>query len=340
MAANYITSAEQTMILVRRIAAHLAVEPYLPAPEDLTRGEVDAWIRALNTGIHSRVIDLLALPVLECLLYMRGRNLGCKTKHLRRGPSEMFRPVVVNPWVREDVVVNREHLPWIPGDRIVETVKSNDDVEDVVDTEGQVVIVHHGDDVGADFTIPEEEGTQLENTQLKDTQHDGTQQNVYEDDGADDDTQLNGTEQQADEDDSTALPSIEQTAAEQDSLLQNTQQSVVETNSSPLPETKAVKSNYHTRSKAVQNADVTMKDAPEHDDSSQDDPDQIYCICNDTVGGTMVLCDNHKDNDCKGKWFHLKCVGLPRSPAKNVHWYCMDCRKKLGRGLFTSGVVR
>ena len=71
MAANYITSAEQTMMLVRRIAAHLAVEPNFPAPEDLTRGEVDAWIRALNTGIHGRVIDLLALPVLECLLYMR-----------------------------------------------------------------------------------------------------------------------------------------------------------------------------------------------------------------------------------------------------------------------------
>lgn len=71
MAANYITSAEQTMILVRRIATHLAVEPNLPSPEDLTRGEVDAWIRALNTGINSRVIDLLALPVLECLLYMR-----------------------------------------------------------------------------------------------------------------------------------------------------------------------------------------------------------------------------------------------------------------------------
>ncbi|KAG9674105.1 hypothetical protein KCU99_g3686, partial [Aureobasidium melanogenum] len=340
MAANYITSAEQTMILVRRLAAHLAVEPNLPAPEDLTRGEVDAWIRALNTGIHSRVIDLLALPVLECLLYMRGRNLGCKTKHLRRAPSEMFRPVVVNPWVREDVVVDREHLPWIPGDRHVETVESNDDVEDVVVTEEQAVIVHDGDDVETDFTIPEEEGTQLENTQFDDTQLDDTEQNVDKDDGADGDTQLNGTEHRDDEDDSSALPSIEQTVAEQDSALQNTEQDVVETDSSPLPETAAVKSNYHTRSKTKQNADATMEDAPEQDDSSQDDPDRIYCICNDTVGGTMVLCDNYKDNDCKGKWFHLKCANLPRSPAKNVHWYCMDCRKKLGRGLLSSGVVR
>ncbi|KAG9518472.1 hypothetical protein KCV07_g5541, partial [Aureobasidium melanogenum] len=340
MAANYITSAEQTMILVRRLAAHLAVEPNLPAPEDLTRGEVDAWIRALNTGIHSRVIDLLALPVLECLLYMRGRNLGCKTKHLRRAPSEMFRPVVVNPWVRDDVVVDREHLPWIPGDRTVGTVDGNDDVEDVSDTEVQAVIVHHGDDVEADFTMPEGESTQLENTQFDDTQLDDTEHNVNKDDGADGDTQLNGTEHRDDEDDSSALPSIEQTVAEQDSALQNTEKDVVETDSSPLPEATAVKSNYHTRSKTMQNADATTEDAPEQDDSSQDDPDRIYCICNDTVGGTMVLCDNHKDNDCKGKWFHTACVNLRKAPPENVHWYCMDCRKKLRRGIFSNGTVR
>ncbi|KAH0026677.1 hypothetical protein KCU78_g4283, partial [Aureobasidium melanogenum] len=342
MATNYIASAEQTMLLVRRIAAHLAVEPNLTAPEDLTRGEVGAWIRALNTGIHSRVIDLLALPVLECLLYMRGRNLGCKTKHLRRAPSEMFRPVVVNPWVREDVVVNREHLPWIPGDRTVETVGSNDDIEDVVDTEGQAVIVHHGDDMGAeaDFTMPEGENTQLENTQSENTQLDDTQQNADEDDGADDETQLNSTEHQVDEDDDSALPSIEQTAAEQDSALQNTEQSIVETDTDPPPKTTATKSTYHTRSKAVQNADVTMEDAPEQDDSSQDDPDRIYCICNDTVGGTMVLCDNYKDSDCKGKWYHTACVNLWKAPPENVHWYCMDCRKKLGRGIFSNGCVR
>lgn len=71
MAADYITSATQTMMLVHSIAAHLAAEPNLPAAENITRGEVDAWIRALNTGIHGRVIDMLALPVLECLLYMR-----------------------------------------------------------------------------------------------------------------------------------------------------------------------------------------------------------------------------------------------------------------------------
>jgi hypothetical protein len=70
MAADFNTSAEQIMTLIRSIATHLAAEPNLPAPENLTRGEVDAWIRALNTGLNGRVIDMLALPVLECLLYM------------------------------------------------------------------------------------------------------------------------------------------------------------------------------------------------------------------------------------------------------------------------------
>lgn len=227
-------------------------------------------------------------------LNISDRNLGCKTKHLRRAPPEMFRPVVVNPWVREDVVVNREHLPWIPGDRHVD---SNDDAEDVVERVERAVIVHRGDDVEADFTIPEGEGTQPENNQ-----HDGTQRNANEDDDAVGDTQLettlfNGTGHQVNKDDDSALPSIEQTAAEQDSPLQNTEQSVVEIDAGPLPETKEVKSTYRTRSKTVAKADVTMQDAHEQDDSSQDGPDRVYCICNDLVGGTMVQCDNYKDSD-------------------------------------------
>jgi hypothetical protein len=71
MAIDFITSAEHTMTLVRFIATHLAAEPNLPAPENLTRGEVDAWIRVLDTGMNDRTIDMLALPVLECLLYKR-----------------------------------------------------------------------------------------------------------------------------------------------------------------------------------------------------------------------------------------------------------------------------
>lgn len=221
--------------------------------------------------------------------------------------------MVVNPWVREDVTLNREHLPWIPGDRHVPNGESNDAVEDVVETEGQVAIVPQGDDMEADSAILEGEGTQLGDTQLHITQLDHTQQNTNEDDSMNDgdtqpeNAQVNGPEQQI-EDDESALSSIERTVAEQEPALQNAEQSVVETDADPLPETKGVKSNYNTRSKSVKkNADVIMEDvseqdAPEEDtpeqyDPSQDHPGRIYCICNDTVGGTMVLCDNHRDND-------------------------------------------
>ncbi|CAD0111860.1 unnamed protein product [Aureobasidium uvarum] len=325
MAADYITSAEQTMTLVRRLAAHLAAEPNLPAAENLTRGEVDAWIRALNTGIHGRVIDLLALPVLECLLYMRGRNLAWKTKHLRRAPSEMFQPVIVNPWVQEDVTLNRDNLPWIPGDRH-QAIEINDDAEDPVDTDEQAVIEQQ--DTEEDFTSPEGEGTQL----------DDTLQNV-------------------DEHDHSALQTIDQETDDQDPPL--------------LPVTTA-EATSHTRSPANHNADIVMQDVPEQDDSEEsssahsnpdhenpphstsktseespnlayDHPDRtLWCTCNgpDPENGTyMVLCDNHEDNDCKGKWYHLSCVGLQRNPPKGLDWYCEDCRKKFNLGVYSNGCV-
>ncbi|KAI4720011.1 hypothetical protein E4T48_03799 [Aureobasidium sp. EXF-10727] len=323
--ADYITSAEQTMMLVRRIAAHLAKEPNLPAAENLTRGEVDAWIRALNTGIHGRVIDLLALPVLECLLYMRGRNLAWKTKHLRRAPCEMFQPVVVNPWVREDVTLDRENLPWIPGDRH-QAIEINDDAEDAVNTEGQAAIEHR--DTEEDFTSPDGEGTQLDDTL-----------------------------QDIDEDEHLAQPAIEQTTDDQDTAL--------------LPSPTAAETTHHTSSQANQNADTLMEDVPEQDDSedntsthstsshenppahstsptnqdslnlAQDNPDRtLWCICNGPDHGTyMVLCNNHEDNDCKGKWYHLSCVGLQRNPPKEVDWYCGDCRKKFNVGVYSNGCV-
>lgn len=266
----------------------------------------------------------------------------------------MFHPVVVNPWVREDVILNPEHLPWIPGDHHVTqnhdnaenaVVTDEQDVvvhqEDDVNPDQQDAIVHQGDDVEADFTSPGGEGTQLENTQLENTQLENTQlENTQLEN-----TQPDGSEQRVNEDD--------------DSPLQTTELRTVETNAAPLPETSATKTTYRTRSQAVQNADVTMEDAPEQDESSSDDPDRIYCICNDSVdGGTMVQCDNHrdsvvshhhmkcfptsstnKDQKCKGKWFHLKCVGLTRTPADDVHWFCMECRKKLRRGIFSKGMV-
>ncbi|CAD0091886.1 unnamed protein product [Aureobasidium vineae] len=326
MAADYITSAEQTMTLVRRLAAHLAAEPNLPTAENLTRGEVDAWIRALNTGIHGRVIDLLALPVLECLLYMRGRNLAWKTKHLRRAPCEMFQPVVVNPWVQQDITLNREHLPWIPGDHH-QAIEINDDAEDLVDTDEQAVMKNQ--DTEEDFTSPEGEGTQLDDTL-----------------------------QDVDDDNDSALQTIEQDTDDQDAAL--------------LPSTTAAENTYRISSQANHNRDTMMEDVPEQDDfeenssthsnsdhedlahststTSEEEPNLAYdhpdrtlwCTCNgpDPEDGTyMVLCNNHEDNDCKGKWYHLSCVGLQRNPSKEVDWYCEDCRKKFNTGVYSNGCV-
>lgn len=38
----------------------------------------------------------------------------------------------------------------------------------------------------------------------------------------------------------------------------------------------------------------------------------------------MIGCDNE---NCPIKWFHLRCVGLEKSPEGS--WYCPDCRKLL-----------
>lgn len=207
----------------------------------------------------------------------RGRNLGCKTRHLRRAPSEMFRPVVVNPWVREDVTLNQEHLPWIPGDRHeTQPVGNNDDAEDAMATDQQAritdrqtavtneqaIVVHQSEDEDTDLTIPDGESTQLA----------PAEQNVDEDDNRDD---IN-----------PALQNTEQETVEEEASL------------SPREETPETKTTYRTRSQAVNNTDVTMQDASEQDESSSDDPDRVYCICQDLVdGGTMIQCDNHRDSD-------------------------------------------
>lgn len=264
----------------------------------------------------------------------------------------MFHPVVVNPWVREDVILNREHLPWIPGD-VHQTTQNNDNADNAVVTDEQAVVVHHGDKMEEDFTMPDGEGTQLE----------GAQQSADEDDGDHQDSALQTTEQSVitERTDTQLEQEIDKDDdAGDDSALPTTEQDTVQKDASPLLETPTINNTYHTRSQAVQNADVTMQDVSEQDESSSDDPDRIYCICNDSVdGGTMVQCDNHRDNDvschhvksfsilfanrdpkCRGKWFHLKCVGLSRTPADDVRWYCMDCRKKLRRGVFSKGIVK
>lgn len=62
-------SLNDIMNLVRHLASHLAAEPNLPSVRELTRGEVDAWIRALDVDIEPRAVDFLSVPVLELLLH-------------------------------------------------------------------------------------------------------------------------------------------------------------------------------------------------------------------------------------------------------------------------------
>ncbi|THZ65164.1 hypothetical protein D6C86_02105 [Aureobasidium pullulans] len=42
---------------------------------------------------------------------------------------------------------------------------------------------------------------------------------------------------------------------------------------------------------------------------------------------------------CAKEWFHPKCVHLARIPPPRSKWYCPECRVKLGKGVFSDGVV-
>lgn len=55
-------------------------------------------------------------------------------------------------------------------------------------------------------------------------------------------------------------------------------------------------------------------------ESSEDNSDKLYCICQRPEYGKMVCCDN---NQCKYIWFHYQCVGIKRAPKGN--WFCPDC---------------
>ena len=56
--------------------------------------------------------------------------------------------------------------------------------------------------------------------------------------------------------------------------------------------------------------------------STNDQDDQVYCICRGEEHGKMIECDNH---DCKIGWFHFGCVGIRRAPSGQ--WFCPDCKQ-------------
>ena len=60
-------------------------------------------------------------------------------------------------------------------------------------------------------------------------------------------------------------------------------------------------------------------------DSSEDDLDKLYCLCNKVASGEMIACDNL---ECPKEWFHFQCVSMTRAPRGK--WFCQSCRLEAG----------
>lgn len=58
--------------------------------------------------------------------------------------------------------------------------------------------------------------------------------------------------------------------------------------------------------------------------SSDDDESGQWCYCQQFIEGSdMINCDNQQ---CRIKWFHLKCIHLASAP--DGQWLCPDCFNK------------
>lgn len=56
-----------------------------------------------------------------------------------------------------------------------------------------------------------------------------------------------------------------------------------------------------------------------------DNDNKVYCFCQKVSYGEMIGCDSV---DCDYEWFHLDCVGIVSTPAKDEIWYCSNCLTK------------
>ena len=238
-----------------------------------------------------------------------------------------------------DVPSNHKHLPWIPGDRH-QAIDINDDAEDPLDLDEQeaTVVDHDVDvvdqdvdvedqdvDVEEDFSLPDGEGTQL----------DDFPQNI---DKGDDSTLT--TQQSMDEQGATVLLSTAAAEIAPDTTSPSTDddadiamQDVSEQNDSAAK--SSVRSNTD-EGKPTQPTSPASEEESDHDESGR----TLWCVCNgEDTGTSMTQCHNHKDPACKGKWYHHTCVDLTRPPPKHMDWYCGDCRKKLKLGVYSNGCV-
>ncbi|KAI5245495.1 hypothetical protein E4T43_03131 [Aureobasidium subglaciale] len=282
MSNNYIQSATETMLLVRHISTHLAAEPNLPDADQLTRGEVDAWIRALDTGIPARVIDLISLPVLESLLYMRDTNVRA-SRHLRRTRLELPEPVIEHPWIREDVTLTVGPAPWMPGDKFAAKSLGSDTVSarehEVVDSDVSTII--HG--IAGKVNIDTDSADETMVDPTPDTLIDTTMQTVQ--------TEPDITMPEAPELQQTREDSVEPSVTEIEDDTRPT--FVIDERSTPEQD------DLEKVDGSSPPADVDQHAGPEEDAESDDDSERLlWCVCNGFTGRLkMIECENHRDPD-------------------------------------------
>ncbi|TIA62716.1 hypothetical protein D6C77_02594 [Aureobasidium pullulans] len=319
-------SLNDTMNLVRHLASHLAAEPNLPSVRELTRGEVDAWIRALDVDIEPRAVDFLSVPVLELLLHKQNLGIWDNPRCLARAPIANFNPVAVNPW-NADATFYIDHVVKSGGSPLdasvaagVETITIEDDAsEDDSDDESMT-----------DFNPGETAITSIRDA----AEAEVSEQNINDDgNSGPEDTEGEITVRGSAEKAYLALKKPERNHRQTNSRQGEIDDD--EGDDEDLDGETAI-------DEAEDPAEISMQQEPEPQDpenadssstaeeSDDDYPDrELWCHCNMPQDErSMVECNNHKDVDCKGKWYHISCAGLSRVPPEKSDWYCRDCRKK------------
>lgn len=59
------------------------------------------------------------------------------------------------------------------------------------------------------------------------------------------------------------------------------------------------------------------------DENSEQNEEQLYCVCSQPEFGRMIACDNPT---CDVVWFHYACVNIRRKPKGK--WYCPHCKNE------------
>ncbi|TIA36257.1 hypothetical protein D6C79_08348 [Aureobasidium pullulans] len=330
-------SLNDTMNLVRHLASHLAAEPNLPSVRELTRGEVDAWIRALDVDIEPRAVDFLSVPVLELLLHKQNLGIWDNPRCLARAPIANFNPVAVNPW-NADAAFYIDHVVKSGGSPLDASVAAGVEIITIEDDASE--------DDSDDESMTDFNPGEIAITSIRDAaEAEVSEQNINDDgNSGPEDTEGEITVRGSAEKAYLALKKPERNHRQTNSRQGEIDDD--EGDDEDLDGETAI-------DEAEDPAEISMQQEPEPQDpenadssstaeeSDDDYPDrELWCHCNMPQDErSMVECNNHKDVDCKGKWYHISCAGLSRVPPEKSDWYCRDCRKKRNRGLYTNGIV-